>query len=113
MLRLYTVRESEWEGSGINLPLKKPIATLDNNAIDSGVDTVDKMYAGYSISRVTGRWLCVIFCSFEKVIRTDFQVFYLSAMTTGCSKYRGVFLNYLSINLIKEYCFENRSENHA
>lgn len=40
---------------------KKPEIITDYNSTKGGVDTVEKMCATYTVSKITKRWPCVIF----------------------------------------------------
>ncbi|KAJ8932105.1 hypothetical protein NQ318_022242 [Aromia moschata] len=82
---------------------RKPQIILDYNATKGGVDTVDKMCAAYSVSRIIKRWPLVIFYSAMNIAGINAQILYKSARPTKTPERRRFFLKNLSLALMKEH----------
>lgn len=82
---------------------RKPQIILDYNATKGGVDTVDKMCAAYSVSRITKRWPCVVFYSLMNIGGINAQVLFKFACPTKAPKHRRIFLKNLALSLMKEH----------
>lgn len=55
---------------------KKPEIIIDYKSTKGSVDTVDKMFATYIMSRIMKCWPCVIFYSLKKIAEINAQVLY-------------------------------------
>lgn len=62
--------------SKINIETRKPNIIMDYNFTKDGVDTVDKMCAAYSISRITKWWPLMIFYNLMNIAGINAQVLY-------------------------------------
>lgn len=82
---------------------RKPQMILDYNVTKGGVDTVDKMCAAYSVSRITKRWPCVVFYSLMNIGGINAQILFKFACPTKAPTDRRIFLKNLSISLMKEH----------
>ena len=76
---------------------RKPQVILDYNETKGGVDTVDKMCAAYSVSRITKRWPCVVFYTLMNIA----QILYKFAYPEKDPKHRRFFLKKLSLTMMK------------
>ncbi|XP_031328287.1 piggyBac transposable element-derived protein 4-like [Photinus pyralis] len=81
----------------------KPQVIMDYNATKGGVDTVDKMCASYSVSRITRRCPCVIFYSFMNIAEINAHVLHSFAKPRDSPKFRGIFLKNMALTLMKEH----------
>lgn len=86
----------------INPVTNKPQVIIDYNATNGVVDTVDKMCATYSVSRITKRWPCVIFYSLLNIAGINAQVLHSFAKPTSV-KHRRIFLKNMALDLMKEH----------
>ncbi|XP_060846028.1 piggyBac transposable element-derived protein 4-like [Rhopalosiphum padi] len=82
---------------------KKPEIIMDYNSTKGGVDTVDKMCATYTVSRITKRWPCVIFYSLMNIAGINAQVLYAFSKPNDAPNRRRIFLKNLSMSLMKEH----------
>jgi hypothetical protein len=76
---------------------------MDYNSTKDGVDTVDKMCATYTVSRITKRWPCVIFYSLMNIAGINAQVLYAFSKPNDAPNRRRIFLKNLSMSLMKEH----------
>lgn len=81
----------------------KPIIILDYNKTKGGVDTVDKMVATYSVSRITRRWPMVIFYHMINIAGINSQILYSLSKRGEAPKYRRIFLKNLALQLSNEH----------
>nr|XP_022907230.1 piggyBac transposable element-derived protein 4-like [Onthophagus taurus] len=80
----------------------KPEIILSYNQTKGAVDTVDKMCAAYSISRVTRRWPLALFFTLLNIAGINSQILYFTKHSTGNQCRRRIFLSNLAIALMKE-----------
>jgi len=88
--------------SKIDVETRKPEIIIDYNCTKGGVDTVDKMCAAYSVSRITKRWPLVIFYSLMNIAGINAQVLFSYSKHNNAPKMRRLFLKTLAFDLMKE-----------
>ncbi|XP_043263439.1 piggyBac transposable element-derived protein 4-like [Colletes gigas] len=91
------------DDSEMDSDTKKPQVILVYNETKGGVDTVDKMCAAYSVSRITRRWPCVLFYTLMNIGDINAQILYKFACPVKAPKHRRVFLKNLALSLMKEH----------
>ena len=91
---------------------KKPQLILDYNETKGGVDTVDKMCAAYSVSRITKRWPCVVFYTLMNIGGINAFVLCKFASPEKAPKHRRVFLKNLAFSFMKEHLTFRSSLRH-
>jgi len=89
--------------SKIDVETRKPEIIMDYNCTKGGVDTVDKMCAAYSVSRITKRWPLVIFYSLMNIAGINAQVLFSYSKHNNAPKMRRLFLKTLAFDLMKEH----------
>ncbi|XP_022183154.1 piggyBac transposable element-derived protein 4-like [Myzus persicae] len=89
--------------SKIDVETRKPEIIMDYNCTKDGVDTVDKMCAAYSVSRITKRWPLVIFYSLMNIAGINAQVLFSYYKHNNAPKIRRLFLKTLAFDLMKEH----------
>ncbi|XP_060845653.1 uncharacterized protein LOC132925264 [Rhopalosiphum padi] len=89
--------------SKIDIETRKPEIIMDYNCTKGGVDTVDKMCAAYSVSRITKRWPLVIFYSLMNIAGINAQVLFSYSKHNNSPKMRRLFLKILAFDLLKEH----------
>ncbi|XP_022160174.1 piggyBac transposable element-derived protein 4-like [Myzus persicae] len=89
--------------SKIDVETRKPEIIMDYNCTKGGVDTVDKMCAAYSVSRITKRWPLVIFYSLMNIAGINAQVLFSYFKHNNAPKIRRLFLKTLAFDLMKEH----------
>jgi Transposase IS4 len=89
--------------SKIDVGTRKPEIIMDYNYTKGGVDTVDKMCAAYSVSRITKRWPLVIFYTMMNIAGINAQVLYSYSKHNNTPKVRRLFLKTLAFDLMKEH----------
>lgn len=82
---------------------RKPQVILDYNETKGGVDTVDKMCAAYSVSRITKRWPCVVFYILMNIGGINAQILHKFTCPGKAPKERRIFLKNLALALMKEH----------
>lgn len=75
---------------------KKSEIIMDYNSTKGYVDTVDKMCATYTVSRIMKRWPCVNFYSLMNIVGINAQVLYAFSKPNDAPKRRIIFLKNLS-----------------
>lgn len=91
---------------------RKPQVILDYNGTKGGVDTVDKMCAAYSVSRITKRWPCVVFYTLMNIGGINAQILHKFACPTKAPKHRRIFLKNLALSLMKEHLISRSTLRH-
>jgi len=91
---------------------RKPQVILDYNETKGGVDTVDKMCAAYSVSRITKRWPCVVFYSLMNIGGINAQILYKFACPGKAPKHRRIFLKNLALTMMKEHLIFRSNMKH-
>lgn len=86
----------------INAITGKPEVIMDYNTTKGGVDTVDKMAAAYSVSRITRMWPQAIFHIFLNIAGINAQVLYFASEGAEPCR-RRFFLKNLAFSLLKEH----------
>lgn len=89
--------------SNIDKDTGKPEIILDYNSTKGGVDTVDKMCATYSVSRITRRWPCAVFYSLMNIAGINAQILYMLSKPAENPPIRRIFLKNLALGLMKEH----------
>jgi len=89
--------------SKIDVETRKPEIIMDYNSTKGGVDTVDKMCAAYSVSRITKRWPLVIFYSLMNIAGINAQILYSYSELNDAPNVRRLFLKTLAFDLMKEH----------
>ncbi|XP_060868067.1 uncharacterized protein LOC132943205 [Metopolophium dirhodum] len=92
-----------YHDSKIDVKTHKPEIIMDYNCTKGGVDTVDKMCAAYSVSRITKRWPLVIFYSLMNIAGINAQVLFSYSKHNNAHKMRRLFLKTLAFDLMKEH----------
>ena len=80
----------------------KPEIILDYNGTKGGVDTVDKMCASYSVSRITRRWPLALFFTFLNIAGINSQIIF-SFNNPDAKLRRRLYLKNLALGLMKEH----------
>ena len=91
---------------------RKPQVILDYNQTKGGVDTVDKMCAAYSVSRITKRWPCVVFYALMNIGGINAQILFKFACPAKAPEHRRVFLKNLALSLMKEHLIFRSNVRH-
>ena len=91
---------------------RKPQVILDYNETKGGVDTVDKMCAAYSVSRITKRWPCVVFYTLMNIAGINSQILYKFACPEKDPKHRRIFLKNLALTMMKEHLIFRSNVKH-
>lgn len=81
----------------------KPNIILDYNATKGAVDTVDKMCAAYSVSRITKRWPLALFFVLVNIAGINSQILYYTKHANVDQVRRRIFLKNLCMGLMKEH----------
>lgn len=84
--------------SKIDVETRKPEIIMDYNCSKGGVDTVDKMCAAYSVSRIIQRWPLVIFYSLMNIAGINAQVLFSYSKHNNAPKMRRLFLKTLAFD---------------
>ena len=82
--------------------LGKPEIILDYNNTKGGVDTVDKLCATYSVSRITQLWTQAFFYISLNITGINAQILYFASEGADIHP-RRIFLKNLSLQLMKEH----------
>ena len=91
---------------------RKPQVILDYNQTKGGVDTVDKMCAAYSVSRITKRWPCAVFYVLMNIGDINAQILFKFACPAKTLEHRRVFLKNLALSLMKEHLIFRSNVRH-
>ncbi|XP_035213765.1 uncharacterized protein LOC118204892 [Stegodyphus dumicola] len=91
------------DDASIDTTTNKAEIIMDYNATKGGVDTINKLCATYSVSRITRRWPCAIFFSLLNITGINAQVLHMPGKPANTAPCRRMFLKNLSISLMKEH----------
>lgn len=80
----------------------KPEILLSYNETKGAVDTVDKMCAVYSVSRITNRWPLALFFAILNIAGINSQILYFTKYCDRDQYRRRIFLTDLALGLMKE-----------
>ncbi|XP_062559061.1 piggyBac transposable element-derived protein 4-like [Armigeres subalbatus] len=83
----------------IDVETRKPEIIMDYNRTKGGVDTVDKLSATFSVSRITRRWSLAAIYGVLNLSGINAQIIDKSLRGDNSPKYRRVFLHNLALAL--------------